>query len=640
MRRLLKVVSSVMLSGIVLVGCGTNNNQNNANQNQKQTAKEDNSKGFPNWGYDQQQTRHVPYKSITKDNVKDLGIVWQKDLLQWDKNAPNAQEDFPVVVDGVMYVTTANNYVFAIDAGTGEKKWEWKPSKEILDHINSSKWQSNVASRGVAVADGNVFVLITDNRLAKLDAKTGKLKKMVNFWDFFPELKMENRHYESTAPTYYDGNVYVGSSGGDNGARGYVLAFKASDLKPAWDQPYWTIPKEGEGWRKNGKFTGGGSVWTPATFDPETDVMYFSVANPSPDFFDEGRKGKNPNSDSVVALDSKTGKFKWAATEVEHDVWDYDAAAPPMLLKAKVNGKTQKIVVEGGKNGKWYAWDAKTGKTIYDGVPFVKIQNSVPSSTKASLQWPGTLGGENYAPETYDPDTNYVLIPGINSPTNALAAKDRAEIAKNNDTFPGTKILPTPKNIDSTGNITAIDVNTGKKVYQIKTDDPMRGGLTSTASGLAFYGELDGTVNALDIKNGKVIWNMKSGGEQIKMAPVIYMDNGKEYIAVITGGTNVVVYGLGGKKSVNQKDAGGKLGKTHGSESASANPEKVFSKSCASCHGANLEGGIGPNLQHVGKSMSESDILNQINNGGGRMPGGIIRGDEAKAVAEWLAKKK
>lgn len=647
MRSFVKALSIILLALMVLVGCQSNNqgksNNGGANKESKQeNQKAKQPKGFPLWGYDLQQTRHVPHKKITKDNVDKLGIVWQKDLTDWDEKVPNAQQDYPVVKDGVMYVTSAKNYVFAMDAGSGKKLWEWKPPKKVLKHINDSKWQSNVASRGVAVAKGNVFVLITDNRIAKLDAKTGKLKKMNKFWDYVPSLTMENRHYESMAPMYYKGNIYVGSSGGDNGARGYVMAFKASNLKPAWDKPFWTIPPKGKKWRKNGKYTGGGSVWTPMSFDPETDMMYFATGNPSPDFFDEKRPGKNPYTDSVVALDSKTGEMKWAGSEMEHDVWDYDAGATPMILKAKVDGEKRKIVVEGGKNGKWYAWDAKSGKTIYDGVPFVKIKHSKPPTKKGKtkLHWPGTLGGENYATETYDPKTNTVLIPGIEKPSKALAAKDQSDIEKDNNTFPGTKLLPTPKNIKPYGNITAIDVNTGKKKYQIKTNKPMRGGFTSTASGLAFYGELDGKVHALDIKNGKLIWSMKSGGKNIKMAPSIYVHEGKEYMAVITGGTKVTAYGLDGKTPKEVKKSKEAKKEKNTNQAAGAKPEKIFKQNCASCHGENLEGGTGPGLKHIGKSMSKKDIMKQIKNGSGRMPGGLIQGKEAKAVAKWLSNKK
>jgi alcohol dehydrogenase (cytochrome c) len=432
----------------------------------------------------------------------------------------------------------------------------------------------------------------------------------------------------------------------------YFFMRSVIPLNARWDQPFWTIPAKGEGWVK-GKYTGGGAVWNPMSFDPETDMMYFGVGNPAPDYFGAIRPGNNPYTDSVVALDSKTGKLIWAKSEVEHDEWDYDAAATPMILNAAVKGNKRKIVVHGGKNGKWFAWDAKTGETIYDGVPFVKIQHSpLPTDkSKAALQWPGVEGGQNYAPETYDPGTNYVLIPGINMPSIAVAAKNEQEVEQKNGLFPGTAILPTPKNVEISGTITAIDVNTGKKVYQTKTKKPMRGGFTSTDSGLAFYGELDGSVSAMDIKSGKVLWNMKSGGDQIMMAPSIYMENGKQYVAFVTG-TKVVAYGLGGNKSVipEQSQGSGKNDNAnHGShgnkekprkQPANMNGEAIYKKSCIFCHGQNLEGGAGPDLRHVGSSMSEQDILNQIINGGGRMPGGLVNGDQAKALAKWLAQQK
>ncbi|MGF6952941.1 alcohol dehydrogenase (cytochrome c) [Neobacillus sp. B4I6] len=660
MNRYLKAIIVALLAVVLIVGCQQKpaKKENTAN---KQTTSSEKDKGFPLWGYDLQQTRHVPYNKITKDNVKDLGIVWQADLANWDKKIPNASEDFPVVKDGVMYVTTSMNRVFAIDASNGKKIWQWTPPKDVLDHLDHADLSllEVVASRGVAVAEGNLFVLIADNRLAKLNAKDGKLIKMINLWDTIPGDKLENRYYETMAPMYYKGTVYVGSSGGDNGIRGFVMAYKASDLTPAWDEPFWTVPEKGEGWVK-GKYTGGGAVWGEIAFDPDTDVMFFGTGNPAPDFFKKIRPGKNPYTDSVVALESKTGKLIWANSEMdEEDEWDYDAASTPMILNATVNNKKQKIVVHGGKNGKWFAWDAKSGDTIYNGVPFVKIQHtSLPTDpNKPAMQWPGAEGGQNYAPETYDPKTNYVLIPGINKPSLEVAAKDENELEQKKGLFPGTAITLGPKGEDISGTITAIDVNTGKRAYQNKTKQPMRGGFTSTTTGLAFYGELDGTVNALDIKTGKVLWNMKSGGAQIMMAPTIYMDGGKQYVTFVTG-TKVVTYGLGGNKSVTPaKDPGGAdpegSGKTdnanHGShgnkekdkkQPADMNAEVIYKNSCMSCHGGNLEGGAGPDLRHVGVSMSEEEILNQIINGGGRMPGGLVDKDQAEILAKWLSQKK
>lgn len=641
LKHYLKMIGIALLAVLLIVGCQSKPEEKENAENKETTkAKQDN--GFPIWGYDYQQTRHVPYNKITKDNVKDLGIVWQTDLAKWDKDVPNASEDFPIVKDGVMYVTTAMNWVYALDASNGEKIWEWKPSKEILDHIESADRNhlGIVASRGVAVAEDSVFVLIADNRLAKLNAKDGKLIKMINLWDTMEGVTIENRYYETVAPMYYDGNIYVGSSGGDSGVRGFVMAFKASDLEPAWDQPFWTVPAKGEGWAQ-GKYTGGGTVWSPMSFDPETDMMYFGTGNPAPDFFTGSRPGENPYTDSVVALDSKTGKLIWAKSEVEKDLWDYDAASTPMILNATVNDKERKIVVHGGKNGKWYAWDAKNGDTIYDGVPFVKIQQTPPPTdkSKAELQWPGVEGGQNYAPETYDPKTNYVLIPGINKPSLMVAAEDEEEIEEKGGYFPGTAILPTPKDVEISGTITAIDVNTGKKAYQLKTKTPMRGGFTSTDSGLAFYGDLDGLVNALDISTGKELWHMSSGGAQIMMAPSIYMIDDKQYVTFVNGKT-IVTYGLGGDKELTPEENPESVEGGHQEEETNLNAEAIYKKSCLSCHGQNLEGASGPVLEHVGSSMTEDELFDQIKYGSGRMPGGLVNDAEAKALAKWLSQMK
>ncbi|MEB3102741.1 outer membrane protein assembly factor BamB family protein [Ferviditalea candida] len=510
---------------------------------------------FPTWGYDYQSNRHVPFTQITKDNVKDLGVIWEADLKKVDAELAAGNQSFSPVVDGVIYATGSYAHVFAYEAVSGKLLWNWKPDKEIMDHIKSmGMFGSN---RGVAVGEGKVFVLITDDRLAALDQKTGQLVKMINLWDTIPDVTAEKGYYETVAPIYYKGNVYIGSSGADNGVRGFVMAYKASDLTPAWDQPFWTVPPKGQDWLKDSAYNGGGTVWDPPSIDPETDIMYFGTGNPAPDFYGAKRPGSNPYVDSVIALDSKTGKMIWARQEVSHDLWDYDAAATPMVLKAKVNGKERKVVVQGGKSGEWFCWDAATGEPIYKNVAFSKIDHPKPTP-KGVLSYPGVLGGENYAPETYDPESNYVLIPGIESPSLIKAAKseeDSMAESKKSGFFGalafGTSMGEAPPNIKPYGTVTAIDMNTGKIAYQNKTDDPMRGGFTSTAAGIAFYGEQSGKMKAIDIKSGQILWDFQTSGGAIGSAPSIFTQDGKQYVAQTTGGPNpkLIVFGLGGENT-------------------------------------------------------------------------------------------
>ncbi|WP_169306633.1 pyrroloquinoline quinone-dependent dehydrogenase [Cohnella pontilimi] len=547
---------------IALSACTGNNNNNVApSPTPGQTASAPPSAtgvtgtSFENWGsygFTLANNRHVPYKEISVDNVKDLGVIWSADLKSLDKDVKNGNQSYPVVVDGVIYLTTAGNQVFAFDAVTGNTIWHWKPTAEQAASFSKA---GIIANRGVAVGEGKVFMLAVDNSLISLDQKTGQLVKMIKIADYIDGVTLENGYYETTAPQYYKGNVYIGSSGSDNGVRGFVAAFKASDLTPAWESPFWTVPPKGQDWLAKSQFQGGGTVWNPVAIDEETDIMYFAVGNPAPDFYGAKRPGDNPHTDSVVAVNAMTGKLVWAKQEVKHDVWDYDAAASPMIINATVKGQKKKLVVEGGKSGLWFAWDAANGDVVWDGIPFAKIDRKKPTPG-GTVSYPGVLGGENYAPECYDPATNYVLIPGVESPTLYKSAKTEAEAATPD--FPGAAAFGTTMgevpNVKAFGTVTAINVDTGKQAYQIKTTDPQRGGLTSTDSGLAFFGELDGKINALDIKAGKVIWTFQTSGDNVQAAPSIFTVDGKEYIVFTTGGTKpkVHVFGLGGDKTQGQ----------------------------------------------------------------------------------------
>lgn len=551
----LKVFSTVALAAMIATACSNIPNKEISNESTDSTKQEITYENFPSWGYDVQATRHVPFTQITKENINDLGVIWQADFKTLDPDIPNGNQSFSPVVDGVLYVSTGKNHVFAFDAVTGKELWHWKPDADFLERTKSI---FIVANRGVAVAEGKVFMLTLDNRLVSIDAKTGETVKIVNISDAVEGVTVENGYYEATAPIYYNGNLYIGSSGGDNGVRGFVMAYKASDLSPAWDQPFWTVPPKGQDWLANSKYNGGGAVWCPISIDPETDIMYFGTGNPAPDFYGVDRPGANPYTDSVIALDSKTGKLIWVQQEVSHDLWDYDAAATPMVIKAKVNGEDRKLVVQGGKSGEWWAFDAATGEIVHKGIPFAKIDHPEPTP-EGVLVYPGIYGGQNYAPETYDPETNYVLIPGIEAPSIIKSAKDQADVEANSKyALMGTTIAEVPADIKPYGTVTAMDVNTGKIAYQYNTDDQMRGGFTSTATGIAFYGELSGKFKALDIKSGEIIWDFQTSGNSIGSAPSIFTQDGKEYIALTTGGNKpkVMVFGLGGDKTQGETQAG------------------------------------------------------------------------------------
>src|ERR687891_642668 len=439
-----------------------------------------------------EQTRYVPFTEIDKDNLDELGRVFTVDFQKIDPEVPGGQQNNPLMVDGVLYVTTSFNHVFAVDAKTGDVRWHFAPSR-----IGSFKNFGVSTNRGVAYGDGTLYMLTLDMRVIAIDAKTGELVKEVRISDAIQDARPEFGYYESAAPIYYEGKLLIGSSGGDNGSRGFVMAYNADDLTPAWEQPYWTIPPEGQGWRSRGRFHGGGAVWTPVTIDPETDTAYFSVANPSPDFFPELRPGPNPKTNSVVAVDVNTGREKWWRQQLPGDSWDYDTAASPVVATAELDGEERKVVSVGTKEGVWFAYDAESGEPIYERVQII-----------AKVDHDRVRG---------DVDTG--AINGFGEP------------------IPGYRDY---------GLLTAIDMDSGEVAWKAKTPLPERGGITTTASGLLFAGGSDGVLRALDAESGKVLWTFQTGA-QIASAPTIYELDGKEYLAITSGGT--FTSANGGKRS-------------------------------------------------------------------------------------------
>ncbi len=563
MKKTSAALSVVIAASVALGACTNSGGDNNASPSPSPTGTPAASPpaaggkvtgtSFENWGsfgYDLKNHRFAPFKEITADNVNDLGVIWSAELKKLDPDVKNGNQCYPVMVDGMLYITTSGNQVFAFDAVTGNQIWHWKPPADQAANYSKA---GIIANRGVAVGEGKVFMLTVDNHLVSLDQKTGEQINMIALADYIEGVTVENGYYETTAPQYYKGNVYIGSSGSDNGIRGFIAAFKASDLTPAWDSPFWTVPPKGQDWLAKSAYNGGGGVWDPVAIDEETGILYAAVGNSAPDFYDANRPGDNPHTASVVALNAETGKLIWSKAEVAHDVWDYDAAASPMIIHATVKGKTRKVVVQGGKSGLWFAWDAATGEVIHDAIPFTRQDRKRPTP-EGTVSYPGVLGGENYAPESFDPDNNLVLIPGIEQPTLFKSAKTEAEAVTPD--MPGAMVFGTsmeaaPNDPHIYGTITAINLDTGEQVYQNKTKNPMRGGLTSTAGGLTFYGDLDGTINALDTKTGKLIWTFQTSGNNIQAAPTAFKVDDKEYIAFTSGGTNpkVFVFGLGGDKT-------------------------------------------------------------------------------------------
>jgi alcohol dehydrogenase (cytochrome c) len=527
-----------------------------------------NPEGFGDWttfGLDYGQTRYAQANQITSGNRVELGRVADVNLQKVVRNLPGGQQSYPLEVGGTLYVTTSFDHVFALDARTGHVRWSFAPSR-----IGAFKNFGVTANRGLAYGDGRLYMLTLDMRIIALNPKTGKMVEERPISAAVKDARPEFGYYESAAPVYYDGLLLIGSSGADNGVRGFVMAYHAKDLTPAWSHPYWTVPPEGQGWRRFGRFHGGGAVWMPITIDTQTGTAYFSVSNPSPDFFPELRPGPDPKTNSVVAVKLATGRELWRRQQLPHDSWDYDTGASPLLYAANVGGTERQVVSVGTKEGYWFAYDAATGAPIYQHVKLIdRIDHPRLRLGKKVVIRPSAIGGQNYSTSSYSPQTNMLYTAA--SQTAAVLIQAKSAAAVNADRVRGdvdagaVNGFGTPvKGVKDYGVVSAIDLSTGKVAWKIRTPQPERGGVTTTSSGLGFVGGGDGVLRAFDAGTGKVLWRFQTGG-QIAAAPTIYTLDGKEYVAQTVGGTpttsaggkqsRVEIFALGGSRAQSKSPA-------------------------------------------------------------------------------------
>jgi alcohol dehydrogenase (cytochrome c) len=492
-----------------------------------------------------EQTRHSPLTGITKENVGELGRAFVVDFKEIDPSIPFQNQTYPVVVDGVIYATTSFNHVFAIDGQSGEVLWHFAP--EGIDFFRNFGLNPN---RGVAYCDGKVFMLTLDMRVLGLDAATGELVNEINIWDTVEGAKPQLGYFNTAAPICFDDIVVVGTSGADYGIRGFVMAYNASDLSPAWPSPYWTVPPEGQDWRAAGRFHGGGSVAMPVAIDATSRTVYIPVGVASPVFYPQLRPGPNPKTDSLISVDLDTGREKWWQQQLAGDEWNYDTFASPLVFDATVADEERRIVTVATKEGVLFAYDAATGDPIYERVELIdRIEHPNLEPGEPVTIYPSPLGGVNYSASSFDPTTNYEIIAAAETAavleqaqTPEAFAEGRIrgdlDLGLTSDAFFGV----TPEGWKDTGSVVAVDMNTGQIAWKFRTPEPERGGVTTTASGVGFVGGGDGVLRAFDTSTGDVLWEFQTGN-QIAAAPAVYSVDGTEYVAIAVGGTFTSSFG-------------------------------------------------------------------------------------------------
>ncbi|MBP7337081.1 PQQ-dependent dehydrogenase, methanol/ethanol family [Niveispirillum sp.] len=592
--------------------------------------------------------RFSPLDQINPASIGRLRLAWYHDL---DTN--RGQEGTPLIVDGVLYTTTAWSKVVAVDAATGKPLWSHDPQVPGRAAFNGC---CDVVNRGPAFADGKLFLGTLDGRLQALDARTGTLLWSVQTTD-------PNQPYTITgAPRVAKGKVFIGNGGAEYGVRGYVSAYDSATGKLVWR--FYTVPgdparKDGAAsdailetlgrptwsgedyWKKYGG--GGGTVWDAIVYDPDLDQLYIGVGNGSPlnhVIRSEG-KGDNLFLSSIVALDPDTGAYRWHYQEVPGESWDYTASQQIMLADLPVGGRQRKVILHAPKNGFFYVIDRQTGKTLSaekyaptNWATHIDLTTGRPAIVAEAryLEKPfvatvGSAGAHSWHPMAFSPQTGLVYIPVQLIP--GYYHRDKAFTYRKGRWNLGYDLMrvPIPRDADGRkamqdslqGWLSAWDPVTQKEVWRADHGMAWNGGALATGGGLVFQGTFDGRFRAYDAGNGTELWSF-AAQTSVMAGPVSYSVNGRQFIAVLagTGGAvplalpsfqgpqarpngRILAFALDGAAALPPLDT---IVAPPSNASVPAPAERIeqgrilYADNCGGCHGmGTLSGGILPDLR-------------------------------------------
>ena len=476
---------------------------------------------------------YAPFDQINTGNVGKLKVAFD-----YKSGLTQGHEAAPIVNGRYMFVTTPRDHLIAMDATSGKVLWEYKHD---LSNVGLKTVCCDVVNRGVALYGDDVYMATLDNRVVALDAKTGKMR-----WNH-QLMKADVGYAMTLAPLVVQGKVIVGVSGGEYGARGFIEALNASNGHEVWKTHTIPAPDQpgGKTWPKGAYKTGGGAAWLTGTYDAATDTLFWGVGNPGP-WLGTLRPGDNLYTDSVIALNPKNGHIKWHYQYTPHDTWDYDGTNETVMTDLTYEGKTYKALVHADRNGWFYAIDRSNGKLIY-AKPFAHATSVTgfkdgraqtdparrPTMDKGIFTCPSFLGAKNWWPMSVDPVNHVAYVPTMHTcmTMKGAAVRYKAGLPFLGETF---KVVhdPTDKNW---GSVQAIDLDTGKQIWQHPSALPWNDGTLTTAGGLVFSGSADGHFMAFDAKTGKVLWSSEKLSSGIIGVPTTYTVDGKQYLAVWAG---------------------------------------------------------------------------------------------------------
>jgi alcohol dehydrogenase (cytochrome c) len=496
---------------------------------------------WPSYGRDYSNQRFSPLDQITPSNVVRLAPAWT-----YRTGIPHVFETSPVVVGGTMYISTPLNHAVALDAVTGRKRWEYAHKLGTTVHCCGPN------NRGLAVYGGRVYMGTLDAKLVALDAATGE-----QVWE--KQVADNTKGYALNGPVVAaDGKVIVGTSGAEYGIRGFLAAYDAESGDEVWRFNTIPSPQEGGWWGKwaeadpfgtsvnrnikqekadSARYAdawqrGGGSVWQAPAIDTALGLVIFNVGNPSPDLDGSLRPGDNLYTNSIVAVSLRDGKLRWYFQTIPHDVWDLDAASPVVLVDVPgPDGGRVPAVAHAGKTGWVYVVDRATGKPIRRSDAFVPQANIFAQPTREGVRMlPGANGGSEWSPTAYHPGTGFMYVLGLHQP---MLYKARSEPFQPPAMWLGGAFVGTGE--PQYGLFSAVDLGSGKVVWQKRVKDPMIGGAVATAGGVVFTGTKDRQFLAFDAKSGKQLWSHRTRGG-VNAPPVTYAVNGRQFVAVAAGG--------------------------------------------------------------------------------------------------------
>ncbi len=649
--KFLSAFAPLFIGAALLAGCSEDNKVNDAN--------------WAMHGRSADEQRFSPNTQIDKNNISELGLTWSYDL-----DTTRGQEATPIVVDGIMYTSSAWSKVQAFDARNGNLLWQYDPE---VPREWAVRGCCDVVNRGVAYHDGKIFFGSFDGRLIALDAKSGN-----PVWTTDTIVDRDKFYTITGAPRIVKGRVLIGNGGGEFGVRGYISAYDANSGELDWR--FYTVPGEpgvkdgaasddiiekltrdtwnGEYWKQGG----GGTVWDSMAYDAELDILYIGVGNGSP-WNPEIRSpggGDNLFLSSILALRPETGEYVWHYQTTPGDQWDFTATQHMILADIEHEGAQRKVIMQAPKNGFFYVIDRETGEFL-SGEPFVPVtwakgidkETGRPNIVKdafyhktgqAWVSSPGPMGAHNWHPMSYNPGTGLVYIPAQELEFPYIADKDfkRSDLAVNLGIDLAAVALPDDQTIRDQvrkslkGSLMAWDPVKQKEVWRVEHGGPWNGGTLSTAGNLVFQGNRNGELVAYDATNGDKLWSTKVH-TGIIAAPISYTIDGEQYIAVMAGWggivplllgelshnddgpianrSRVLVYKLGGTKKLPEPEpvtlTALDLPPQFGVESIQAGAS-TYARYCSGCHGDTaVSGGVLPDLRHS-VAITNQDVWEKI----------------------------